>query len=162
MKWTALNSALFVELNSALDTIQSDSSIGAVVITGSSKAFAAGADIKEMKDKNFAEVYREDFLSHWTRITGFRKPIIAAVSGYAVSFFFFNFFTCFLLLSFCKGLFLNEGYLSTDPFFLFTRTAWRRMWISNDVRLLYSQNEKYPTLFRRTKISFFLYLAGAI
>ena len=54
------------------------------MITGSDKAFAAGADIKEMKDKEYAEVYKEDFLGHWTRISGFRKPIIAAVSGYAV------------------------------------------------------------------------------
>ena len=55
-----------------------------VVLTGSTKAFAAGADIKEMKDKEFAEVYGGDFLGHWTRISAFRKPIVAAVSGYAV------------------------------------------------------------------------------
>ena len=80
----ALNSQLFHELNAALDTIALDESIGCVVITGSDKAFAAGADIKEMKDKEYAEVYKEDFLGHWTRISAFRKPIIAAVSGYAV------------------------------------------------------------------------------
>jgi enoyl-CoA hydratase len=79
-----LNSHLFTELNTALDVIATDTSIGAVVITGSPKAFAAGADIKEMKDLEFSQVYQEDFLGHWTQMTSFRKPIIAAVSGYAV------------------------------------------------------------------------------
>lgn len=81
----ALNSALFDELNSCLSTLSNDDGVHAVVLTGSSKAFAAGADIKEMKDKEFAEVYKLDFLSHWTQLTKFRKPIVAAVSGYAVS-----------------------------------------------------------------------------
>ena len=81
----ALNSALFTELNQALSTLSADDACHCVVLTGSSKAFAAGADIKEMKDKEFAQVYKEDFLSHWTELTKFRKPIVAAVSGYAVS-----------------------------------------------------------------------------
>ena len=68
-----------------MDKLATDDSIGAVVLTGSDKAFAAGADIKEMKDKEFAEVYKTDFLAHWTQMTKFRKPIVAAVSGYAVS-----------------------------------------------------------------------------
>lgn len=72
-------------MNSALNVIAKDESIGCVVITGSTKAFAAGADIKEMKDKEFAQVYKEDFLGHWTEMCSFRKPIVAAVSGYAVS-----------------------------------------------------------------------------
>jgi enoyl-CoA hydratase len=59
--------------------------IGAIVLTGSQKAFAAGADIKEMKDKQFAQVYRDQFLGHWTKMNNVRKPIIGAVSGYAVS-----------------------------------------------------------------------------
>ncbi|GAA6005163.1 uncharacterized protein JCM10292_005590 [Rhodotorula paludigena] len=80
----ALNSTLFHELNAALRNLSSDDSIGAVVLTGSEKAFAAGADIKEMKDKQFAEVYKGDFLAHWTELSSFRKPIIAAVSGYAL------------------------------------------------------------------------------
>ncbi|GAA6006116.1 hypothetical protein JCM11491_002036 [Sporobolomyces phaffii] len=80
----ALNSALFDELNSCLSTLSNDDGVHAVVLTGSSKAFAAGADIKEMKDKEFAEVYKLDFLSHWTQLTKFRKPIVAAVSGYAL------------------------------------------------------------------------------
>ena len=76
---------MFHELNAALRDLSVDDKVGAVVLTGSEKAFAAGADIKEMKDKEFAEVYKTDFLAHWTELTQFRKPIVAAVSGYAVS-----------------------------------------------------------------------------
>jgi enoyl-CoA hydratase len=82
---TALNSTLFHELNAALRSFSTDDSVRCVVLTGSEKAFAAGADIKEMKDKQFAEVYKGDFLAHWTELSQFRKPIVAAVSGYAVS-----------------------------------------------------------------------------
>lgn len=70
-----------------MSTLATDDSVGAVVLTGSDKAFAAGADIKEMMDKQFADVYKSDFLAHWTQVTKFRKPIVAAVSGYAVSVF---------------------------------------------------------------------------
>ncbi len=81
----ALNAALMRDLGSALDAFEDDSAIGAVVITGSDKAFAAGADIKEMQDKSFAEVYSEDFItSDWERIATCRKPIIAAVAGFAL------------------------------------------------------------------------------
>ena len=80
----ALNSQLINELNSALSAFQEDSSIGCVVITGSEKAFAAGADIREMKDKTFTDVYLGEFLGTWDRIVEFRKPMIAAVSGYCL------------------------------------------------------------------------------
>lgn len=80
----ALNSALVAELNEALRLIDADREIGAIVLTGSERAFAAGADIKEMKDKSFAEVYTGQFLADWQEITSVRKPIIAAVSGYAL------------------------------------------------------------------------------
>ncbi|KDQ15194.1 hypothetical protein BOTBODRAFT_187350 [Botryobasidium botryosum FD-172 SS1] len=80
----ALSSPLFDELNHVLKDVDADKEIGAVVITGSEKAFAAGADIKEMKDKQYSEVYGSNFLSHWTYITSVKKPIIAAVSGYAL------------------------------------------------------------------------------
>ncbi|KAI0279500.1 enoyl-CoA hydratase [Russula aff. rugulosa BPL654] len=80
----ALNTALFSELNDALRLIDADREIGAIVITGSERAFAAGADIKEMKDKSFADVYQNRFLENWQEITTIRKPIIAAVSGYAL------------------------------------------------------------------------------
>ncbi|KAH7101087.1 ClpP/crotonase [Auriculariales sp. MPI-PUGE-AT-0066] len=80
----ALNSALFAELNTALDAADNDDSVGAIVITGSEKAFAAGADIKEMKDKQFAEAYKNNFLVSWTRMSSIRKPIVGAVSGYAL------------------------------------------------------------------------------
>ncbi|CAO1614468.1 unnamed protein product [Sympodiomycopsis kandeliae] len=80
----ALNSALFTELNHAAKSADEDSSINAIVITGSSKAFAAGADIKEMKEMDFSNAYKSNFLGHWTELTSIRKPIIAAVSGYAL------------------------------------------------------------------------------
>ena len=60
------------------------SSIGCVVIAGSDKAFAAGADIREMKDKTFTDVYLGNFLATWDKISEFRKPMIAAVSGYCL------------------------------------------------------------------------------
>ncbi|KAI9468808.1 putative enoyl-CoA hydratase, mitochondrial [Coemansia sp. RSA 989] len=81
----ALCSELFHEINDALARIDSDSSIGAVVLTGSERAFAAGADIKEMKDTEFIANYKNNFLAHWTeQISRMRKPIIAAVNGYAL------------------------------------------------------------------------------
>lgn len=80
----ALNNALVSELNEALDAFEADAAIGAIVITGSEKAFAAGADIKEMASKTYAEVYGGDFISSWERITRCRKPIIAAVAGFAL------------------------------------------------------------------------------
>lgn len=81
----ALNSELFHEINAATAAADDDAAVGAIVITGSEKAFAAGADIKEMKDKEFAAAYKSNFLGHWTKLTTIRKPIIAAVSGHAVS-----------------------------------------------------------------------------
>lgn len=80
----ALNSALFTELNSAAASADADSSINAIVLTGSQKAFAAGADIKEMREQNFAAAYKSNFLGHWTQLSSVRKPIIAAVSGHAL------------------------------------------------------------------------------
>ena len=81
----ALCDSLVAELGSALDAFEGDADIGAIVITGSEKAFAAGADIKEMKDRNFVDVYRADFITHgWERIAQCRKPVIAAVAGYAL------------------------------------------------------------------------------
>jgi len=79
----ALNARLMRDLGSALDAFEDDGAIGAIVITGSEKAFAAGADIKEMQDKSFAEVYSEDFItSDWERIASCRKPVIAAPHAY--------------------------------------------------------------------------------
>ncbi|GJJ06051.1 hypothetical protein Clacol_000239 [Clathrus columnatus] len=98
----ALNKALITEIHQALDQAENDPEIGSIVLTGSERAFAAGADIKEMKDKkctpaishekmiltndviSVAEVYKSDFLHDWSRITRMRKPTIAAVSGYAL------------------------------------------------------------------------------
>ncbi|KAG0364338.1 putative enoyl-CoA hydratase, mitochondrial [Gamsiella multidivaricata] len=80
----ALCNGLFVELNQVLKEMDNNKEIGAIVLTGSERAFAAGADIKEMKDRTFIENYTEDFLGHWTQITKIRKPIIAAVNGFAL------------------------------------------------------------------------------
>ncbi|KAI0800027.1 enoyl-CoA hydratase [Fomes fomentarius] len=80
----ALSTPLFTELNSALKELDEDDSIRALVLTGSERAFAAGADIKEMKDKEFHEVFKGKFLESWSLLSTVRKPIIAAVSGYAL------------------------------------------------------------------------------
>lgn len=80
----ALNAAVIAELNSAIDNFEADSAIGAIVLSGSEKAFAAGADIKEMKDKDFIDAYSGDFIGAWDKLTGCRKPVIAAVAGYAL------------------------------------------------------------------------------
>ncbi|PPR27102.1 MAG: putative enoyl-CoA hydratase echA8 [Alphaproteobacteria bacterium MarineAlpha10_Bin1] len=80
----ALNSDLIAELNAALDDVEADDAIGAIVLTGSEKAFAAGADIKEMQTKNFIDAQTGDFIGPWSRITQCRKPVIAAVAGYAL------------------------------------------------------------------------------
>ncbi|MDV6246700.1 enoyl-CoA hydratase [Rhodococcus opacus] len=81
----ALCDALTIELTQALDETEADDTIGAVVLTGSAKAFAAGADIKEMQPKSFADVYLEDFITaSWERASTTRKPIIAAVAGFAL------------------------------------------------------------------------------
>jgi len=81
----ALNRQLMDDLGRALDALEADAAIGAIVITGSEKAFAAGADIKEMQPKNYMDVYTEDFITaNWERVTRCRKPVIAAVAGYAL------------------------------------------------------------------------------
>ena len=81
----ALNSELLGELGQVLDAAESDATVRCLVMTGSEKAFAAGADIKEMSDKTYAEMFKLDFFTAAARrIETFRKPIIAAVSGYAL------------------------------------------------------------------------------
>ncbi len=80
----ALSSALIAELTAALAGFETDAAIGAVVITGSEKAFAAGADIKEMRGKSFADVTASDFIADWDYVSRLRKPVIAAVSGFAL------------------------------------------------------------------------------
>ncbi|GGM00925.1 enoyl-CoA hydratase [Pseudomonas asuensis] len=80
----ALNSQLIDELNQALDSLERDTTIGCIVLTGSSKAFAAGADIKEMADLTFPDIYLDDFFSAVDRVASRRKPMIAAVAGYAL------------------------------------------------------------------------------
>jgi enoyl-CoA hydratase len=80
----ALNAAMMGEIAAAVDAFEADAGIGCMVITGSEKAFAAGADIKEMQDKTFAEAFVGDFISRWENVAKARKPIIAAVAGFAL------------------------------------------------------------------------------
>ena len=80
----ALCTPLMDELARALDDFEADEAIGCIVITGSDKAFAAGADIKEMAPKTFVSAYTEDFITSWERVSRARKPVIAAVAGYAL------------------------------------------------------------------------------
>ncbi|XP_064344660.1 enoyl-CoA hydratase, mitochondrial isoform X1 [Camelus dromedarius] len=80
----ALCNGLIVELNQALQDFEEDPAVGAIVLTGGEKAFAAGADIKEMQNHTFQDCYSGAFLSHWDRLTRVKKPIIAAVNGYAL------------------------------------------------------------------------------
>ncbi len=80
----ALNGALVRELGAAVDAFEADGTIGCLVITGSEKAFAAGADIKEMVDKTFIDAFLGDFAASWDRLARARKPVIAAVSGFAL------------------------------------------------------------------------------
>lgn len=81
----ALSTSLMIELEQALAAFEADAAIGAMVITGNAKAFAAGADIKEMQDKSYMDVYKQDFITdHWEQVSKCRKPVIAAVGGYAL------------------------------------------------------------------------------
>ena len=80
----ALNSSMSAEVNAALDAFEGDAAVGAMVLTGSEKAFAAGADIKQMSTQHYLDTMDQGFLGDWDRLTRCRKPLIAAVSGYAL------------------------------------------------------------------------------
>lgn len=80
----ALSKALIAELTQAIDIYEADANIGCMLVTGSEKAFAAGADIKEMADKSFIEAYLGNFAGDWDRIARARKPVVAAVAGFAL------------------------------------------------------------------------------
>ncbi|KAK4547625.1 hypothetical protein LTR36_000582 [Oleoguttula mirabilis] len=81
----ALFTPLILELNEAFKAFDKDHSIGAMVLTGSHKAFAAGADIKEMSSKNFADAYGDDFIESWSELPNtVKKPVISAVNGHAL------------------------------------------------------------------------------
>ncbi|HRK17827.1 MAG TPA: enoyl-CoA hydratase [Hyphomicrobiaceae bacterium] len=80
----ALNAELIGETNAVLDQWEADDAIGCIIITGSDKAFAAGADIKQMQTKTYMQAYKEDFIGVWDRVARCRKPTIAAVAGFAL------------------------------------------------------------------------------
>jgi len=80
----ALCDELISELNQATQELDKDNEVGAIVLTGSKKAFAAGADIKEMSTKTYMEVYKNNMFSTWDNLTKIRKPVIAAVNGFAL------------------------------------------------------------------------------
>lgn len=80
----ALNTQLITEMNVALDGFDADDNIRCIILTGSEKAFAAGADIREMKDFTKAEALQKDFIKIWDHINLVKKPVIAAVSGYCL------------------------------------------------------------------------------
>ena len=80
----ALNKDLIAELTRAVEAFDADDKIGCILITGNDKAFAAGADIKEMADKPFIEAYLGDFVSNWNAVAHARKPVVAAVAGFAL------------------------------------------------------------------------------
>jgi len=80
----ALNTTVLAETVAAAEAFDADPAIGAIVLTGSEKAFAAGADIKQMQSMNYMDAYMADFFAGWEALTRVRKPIIAAVAGYAL------------------------------------------------------------------------------
>ena len=80
----ALSPALMTELGRALGALDGDAGIGAIVITGNDKAFAAGADISQMKDFSYMHAYLTDYITGWEHFRALRKPVIAAVAGYAL------------------------------------------------------------------------------
>ena len=80
----ALNAKLIFEISAVLDGWEADDAIGCIVLTGSEKAFAAGADIKEMQSKSYIEAYKQDFIGQWDRVARCRRPTIAAVAGFAL------------------------------------------------------------------------------
>ena len=80
----ALNEKLIQELNTAFSVFELEPDIGCVVLTGSDKAFAAGADVKEMVDKTYVDAYLGKFLHDWTSLAEARKPVIAAVAGFCL------------------------------------------------------------------------------
>ena len=81
----ALSENLMAELSDAIDRLEADPEIRCLVLTGSDKAFAAGANIKDMQDKTYTEVFQNDFISgSWARLAQCRTPVIAAVAGYAI------------------------------------------------------------------------------
>ena len=80
----ALNSALIADLSHAIDAFEAAAEIGCIVLTGSEKAFAAGADIREMAGKSYMDAFMGDFAAQWDRVARARKPVIAAVAGFAL------------------------------------------------------------------------------
>ena len=105
----ALNATLNGELLAAAEAFEADAGIGCILITGSDKAFAAGADIKEMADRSYIDVFGTDFAADWERLTRLRKPLVAAVKGVAVG------IGATILLN-CDAVFVAEDARLSTPF----------------------------------------------
>jgi len=80
----ALNAALIADLSAAIEAFEADTNIGCILVSGSEKAFAAGADIKEMAAKTFMDAFMADFVGRWDCLARARKPVVAAVAGFAL------------------------------------------------------------------------------
>ena len=80
----ALNAQSMRDVAAALDQLEADEKVGCIVLTGSEKAFAAGADVKEMQSKSYMEALKQDFIGGWDRLAATRKPVIAAVAGHCL------------------------------------------------------------------------------
>ena len=104
----ALNSQLVSEINAACRAFDADASVGAIVLTGSERAFAAGADIKEMATKSFSDAYVSNMFADWADIAKIRKPVIAAVSGFALG------GGCELAMT-CDIIYAGEGAIFGQP-----------------------------------------------
>lgn len=80
----ALSRQLIAEMNGALDVFEADNAIGSIILTGSETAFAAGADIREMRDRTYVDLIEADFVADWERLSRVTKPVVAAVAGFAL------------------------------------------------------------------------------
>ncbi|MCZ7668474.1 MAG: enoyl-CoA hydratase-related protein [Chloroflexi bacterium] len=129
----ALNRELMAETMAALETFDQDAEIGAMVITGSERAFAAGADIKEMATATPAQMLDNPFIGYWDRLTKIRKPVIAAVSGYAFGGGLELAMTCDMIVASESAQFgqpeINLGVILAPAVPSASPTLWAKRWL---------------------------------